>query len=442
MKSTPERRSALSASWGCDRAPTGRSRRTGRWIAPAAPRRDRPRLTLALGLALALAALFATGEASARIRNRHAPDSGRVVRKISISDRGIEIVRSSEDPDSLRPGRIRGTLGIGGKDHSIELDVDSLGFSRTTKIVGPGVVVDTDESGMVRMFSDAEVPRGERVEGDVVAIFGDVLIEGSVSGNAVAVFGSVRLAPGASVEGDAVAVGGGLDQPQGATVGGQSVSLGFLPLRWGVPALSFLLGLVLIAWLLSLILGWVLMLIFPTRMLRIATTASRRTGGSLLLGLLSAPLFVIAVVLLLVTVIGIPIAVMLPVAYLIAERAGQLALSYALGCRLMQRRLGEGSFMMPMLAGTSFVATFFMLGIVLGRPEGFLRTAALFFDLLGFLLVTGMSVIGVGAFLLSRAGARPREVEYRAVVGAASHGTAAGSTPPPTPLAPPSTPAV
>lgn len=363
-------------------------------------------------------------------------DSTGMVRRISISDQGIEIERDEPGtPIRKRGGGVR--ISVDGTPGDVVIAGDTVDIGGRT-VVGPGIVINGGESSMVRMFSDAEVHAGDRVDGDVVAIFGDVRVNGTVAGNAVAVFGSVRLAPGAKVEGDAVAVGGGLEQPPGAVVGGESVSLGFLPFHWGAPTAGMMLGLVFSLWLISLIFGWILMAVLPTRMLRIATTASQRTGGSLVLGLLSAPLFVIAFVLLLITVVGIPIAIVLPIFYIIAERVGQLALTYALGCRLLRRRMGEGGAFAPMLVGTSFVGMFFALGVILARSMGALRTVALFFDLLGFLLVIGLSVIGVGAFLLSRMGSRPREVEWPGMAHAPLAAGPVSAAPPPAPVAPPS----
>jgi len=56
------------------------------------------------------------------------------------------------------------------------------------------------------------------------------------------------------------------------------------------------------------------------------------------------------------------------------------------------------------------VAMFFVVGALVGTPQGvMMRSLGLFFTLLGLLLVTGLSILGIGAFLLSRAGGRPRE---------------------------------
>jgi hypothetical protein len=414
----------------------------------------------------AVASWFCNSAHAATSRHDRDRDSLRVTKKIVVSDDGIEIVGSGVQEQVVRNvvrnvkrnvdrGRVRVSVDpsddevdVDGGDGDTNADAgDTLEFKDGDVQIGPhGITVDADEdAGMVRMFSDAEVPPGERIEGDVVAVFGDVLVEGQVSGNVVAVFGSVRMEPGARIDGDAVAVGGALDQPPGAAVGGESVSLGFLPIHWGAPTVGMMIGVVFVGWIASLFSGWILMLLFPSRMVRTAMTASSRTGGSLVLGLVSGPLLIIAIVLLLVTVIGIPIAFLLPLVYLISLWAGQLALSYALGCRLMRRRLGEGATLPPLAAGTLFVAGFFVMGALLGTGEGFVRTIALFFHLLGFLLVMGLSVIGIGAFLLSRMGTRPREFDYAPLVGAAPAAgmgpslAAPGAEPPTAPLAPPAT---
>jgi hypothetical protein len=211
------------------------------------------------------------------------------------------------------------------------------------------------------------------------------------------------------VEGDAIAIGGVLDQPADARVSGQSVAIGLLSPGWGVPTLATLLAVVFLGWLVTLILGWLLALLFPERMRQIGSTASRHSAGSFFLGLLSAPLFVIALVLLFITVVGIPFALLLPFVYLLAVWAGQIAGSYVLGCKILRRRPGEGGLMGPILVGTFLVAVCFGLGAGFAVPEGLPRTLSLFFTLLGALLIVGFSIIGTGALILSRVGSRPAQ---------------------------------
>jgi len=361
-------------------------------------------LALALGLAPALA--FA------------ASDSGRVVRRVFIGPAGIQIERSGpgdstgreEKPDRARP---EGVLKVSRHGLTVETRESRGGESVVVGEGGSGhgtsIVLNTGDAGLVRLFADAHVPAGQTIPGDVVAVFGSADVEGTVEGDVVAVFGSVRLRPGANVEGDAVAIGGVLDQPSGAHVSGQSVALGIMSPGWGVPTLATLLTFVLLGWLATLFLGWLLALLFPERMLRIGGTASRHSAGSFFLGLLSAPLFVIALVLLFITVVGIPFALLLPFVYLLAIWAGQIAGSYVLGCKILRRRPGESGLMGPTLVGTLLVALFFVLGAALAVAEGLPRTLSLFFTLLGMLLIVGLSIIGTGALILSRVGSRPAQ---------------------------------
>jgi hypothetical protein len=361
-----------------------------------------------VALSLAIVGVWLAFPAAARTRHA-AAESTSTVKRITIDQDGIQIDRS-DSRSSRRAGRHHFLIRDDDPADEDSIGEDSPSVAPRVRISGPGLVVEGDESDLVRVFSDAVVPAGERIDGDVVAVFGSVTVDGQVSGNVVAVFGSVRLRHGAAVDGDAVAIGGGLEQAPGATVSGESVSLGFLPVPWGVPGLFALLVVVLVGWLITLLAGWLVTLIFPNRMLRVALTASRRVVGSFFLGILSGPLLVITIVLLLVTMIGIPIALVLPLFYLLIVWMGQLAAAYVLGARLLRRRPGDGGPMMPIFVGTLFVAAFFVLGAVLAGPEGASRTLALFFSLLGALLVIGLSAVGTGAVLLSRFGSRPRDM--------------------------------
>ena len=355
-----------------------------------------------------------------------ASDSGRVVRRVFIGPAGIQIERSGPGDSTgrvqqvVRP-RPEGVLKVGRHGLTVETrdraDDESVDVTAGDSGQGTSIVVNTGDAGLVRLFADAHVPAGRVIPGDVVAVFGSADVAGTVEGDVVAVFGSVQLRPGSNVEGDAIAIGGVLDQPPGAHVSGQSVAVGILSPGWGVPTVATLVTVVLLGWLATLFLGWLLALIFPERMLRIGSTASRHSAGSFFLGLVSAPLFVIALVLLFITVVGIPFALLLPFVYLLAIWAGQIAGSYVLGCKLLRRRPGEGGLMGPIIVGTLLVALFFVLGAGFAVAEGVPRTLSLFFTLLGLLLVVGLSIIGTGALILSRVGSRPAQTPAAPLAG-------------------------
>jgi hypothetical protein len=367
-------------------------------------------------------------------------DSTGEVRRISVSDRGIVIEREPGRATSGGAGHRRVHRGVSIRNGIVEIGGSASDSADTGSVevirIGHGIHVGTGDEDRVRMFSDVEVRPGEHVDGDVVALFGSVDVKGQVSGNVVAVFGSVKMTPGAIVDGDAVAVGGVLEQPQGAVVNGESVSLSFLPLAPTVPPVTALMLLVVAGWLASLVAGWILWLIFPGRMLRVAVSASRHTGWSVLLGLLLPPLAVVACVLLLVTIIGIPLAFLMPLFVLFVGWAGQIAAVYLLGCRLLRRPLGSPAFL-PIFVGSLLVAALLAMGGLMGGPQGALRTLALFFPILGGLLLIGLGVIGSGAVLYSGFGARPAEIrdpeQVATGAGTAPAAGLAAAAPPATP---------
>ena len=317
--------------------------------------------------------------------------------------------------------RLKGDLHIG--DRHIAVD-DSFNIRRHEATgsfsLGPGIHVETDDASIVRMFSDITVDSLEEVGGSVVSLFGNVIVNGRVTEDAVAVLGSVRLGPGAVVDGDAVAVGGALDQPTTAAVHGESVSLTFFPVLPGVPPLRALSLMLFALWVLAMVLGGVLAVIVPRRIERVAETITERTGWSLLLGFFLPPLAVIAAVLLAITVIGVPVALLMPVVYLIVLWAGLVASSYLIGSRFRGQAVGEGNLFVSVLLGSLVVAVLFGAGAMLAGPPSGLGTLGLLLPALGLLFATALAVVGSGAVLLSGFGAAPK----------ASAGTQATAAPP------------
>ena len=90
--------------------------------------------------------------------------------------------------------------------------------------------------------------------GDIVAIGGSIDVDGDVSGDAVAIFGSLRLNEDASVGGDAVTVGGRVLRHPNATVKGEISSRSGIPILIAIvvaPLLPLILIVALIVWLVN-----------------------------------------------------------------------------------------------------------------------------------------------------------------------------------------------
>lgn len=381
-------------------------------------------------LVLFVAGLLAAGAAAAKttttVSSTHRTRTvAGGVSKVSIGPGRVE-VQSAADPDSA--GGVNARIDSHGVTLSIE-ERDSSSRPRRVVVAGPLVSVDEDGQ-VVRLFSDVEVPAGQRVDGDVVTIFGSSKIDGHVTGNAVAVFGSVSLGEGAAVDGDMVAIFGSNHRVEGSTVGGETFDFGIAPLIPGLPPLPAILLMIGLFWVLSLVGGGIVALVMPARLVRITATASRRMGGSLMLGIAALPLVILAVILLCITVIGIPIAFLLPVGFGFVMWVGQFAGFYGLGLKLLRRRLGQGSVFAALAAGTLFVTAFFVVGALLAGAPGLSRTIALFLVAVGGLICTALQLIGSGAVFLSRFGTRPKVLEP-------AEDLAAAPIAPPQPSAPP-----
>jgi hypothetical protein len=368
---------------------------------------------LALGLALGLGLWVFAPDALAQ--SGSAVDSGSRVTRIRVSDRGIVV-----DGESVRD-----TVRYGGADWTDRAERRARREQMRERVrdrirdrVRAKVTADSGDfdihdggTGIVRIWSDAHVPVGEVVDGEVVAVFGSVTVEGTVTREVVAVLGSVYLKPGARVDGDVVSIGGTIEQGEGAMIKGESVQLGLSPITFGLPARGVILFAVAAGWLVSMFTGWIFALLFPAGMLRVATVVERRPAASFFLGMLSVPGFFLALILLCITVIGIPLAVLLPMIYMLVGYIGQLAATAVLGARVMRRSLSDG-LMTPLTVGTLFVAGLLGLGAMMLVGGGASQPVAFFLLLSGCLLVLGLGALGTGAALLSRFGTRPKDVVW------------------------------
>lgn len=88
--------------------------------------------------------------------------------------------------------------------------------------------------------------------GDAVAIFGNIVVDGTVSGDAVSVGGGIKLGEDASVGGDSVAIGQGVYRHPNAVVKGQVVSEAGPVIFLGliiIPLLPVIVVVALVVWL-------------------------------------------------------------------------------------------------------------------------------------------------------------------------------------------------
>jgi len=200
----------------------------------------------------------------------------------------------------------------------------------------PDVDLDSNDNNLVRFGEDIVIPADKVIDGDVVAIGGDVTVYGRVKGDCVSVGGTVNVKDKGVVEGDAVSMGGGVATSDSASVGGSNVSLGspwthshaFWPMvgLFGAVGTGIWLLHTLVRLALTVFLAWLALLLARERMVYAVDTMYARFGRSFLWGLagfagslVALPTAIvllilvgaIAIAILAITIIGIPVAIVL-----------------------------------------------------------------------------------------------------------------------------------
>jgi len=267
----------------------------------------------------------------------------------------------------------------------VDDDNERVAFGRPAKVL-PGETVDE----VVSFGEDVEV--AGHVTGDAVSFGGDVLVRstGRVDGDAVAFGGSVELEPNGVVAGDrvtmgmpSVSLGLGTDDDAPPTVGAMSPSTDGRSLLAGVYRRLVLL--------LSLAGAGVLVVgLFPRRIGRIANDLEEHPVRAAVVGALATGFLTVFGVLFLVLTLGLglPITLLLFALLGLSWLLGFVALCQAVGDRLPVESRPYGRWLA------------FLVGVVLLTFLGSLPWV-------GWLVVAGASLLGVGAAISSRFGGQP-----------------------------------
>ncbi len=280
-------------------------------------------------------------------------------------------------------------------------------------------------SAKVHIGSSIVVAEDEHVTDPVVAVGGSVTVLGRVDDDVVAVGGSVRLGPKARVRGEVTAVGGSVTQEKGAFIGGSVNEIRIGP-QFNLAPMHFFDGL----WLdgfevigdgfrlfgtvmrVSLLVLMVLLvaLVAARPVSRIADRAGREpwTSGftGLLAQLLFIPVLVISVVILAVSIIGIPLLLLVPfaiVAFLLAMLIGFAGVALRVGRWAVG---AERPIYLALSVGVIVVCAIALLLRVVQLLPLPLWPITWIFGLTAFLIEYLAWTVGLGAALLTRFGTR------------------------------------
>ena len=172
-------------------------------------------------------------------------------------------------------------------------------------VVVGDVLVDRGETTKDVVVADGNVTVRGTVDGDLVVADGDVAVRGNVTGNVVTFAGTATLGRRAHVDGDVLYGDKKPNVAPGAQVGGEIKKVKGEDISGGALALQF--GIWLAVTISVLILGLILLALFPKAADAVARTAKARTGRAALIGLLTFFLIPIVGVIALITIVGLPL---------------------------------------------------------------------------------------------------------------------------------------
>jgi hypothetical protein len=283
----------------------------------------------------------------------------------------------------------------------------------------------------IRFGGSVTVDEDETVRGDVVAIGGSAHIFGDVRGSVVAIGGAVELGPKSIVRGDVSAVGGPLRRDPASRVDGEIHEIGLGGMDAGDWRFSFpSLGALWWGWTLSAfyslvasivrvavlcLLAALVMLVGRDYVDRVSAQAAAEPFKSGAVGFLAqiffVPTLVITILLLVVTIIGIPLLVLIPFAILglgIFALVGFTAVAYHLG-QIACPKLGwpEAGPFGRMVVGILLVVSPVLIARLIGLAGGVLYPMTMGLGLIGLLIEYVAWTVGFGAVALSRFGKAP-----------------------------------
>lgn len=364
--------------------------------------------------------------------------------EIRIDQDGIHI--RTEEGKEFEVGEKETEEGIiiddeGIKIGDLKIDLKELEKLEIPRIEIPPVErtkkVYTINHDIVKTGRDIVVEEYEEVEGDVVAIGGDVTVKGIVTGNVIAIGGDVFVASTGVVEGDAVSVGGEVEKETGAVIRGERVGVSFFPKKFfrPFPPVGFLLGFPsthiigpppffggfgglalfarIIKILLFLFLGIIVISIVPKNVTKIKDKIRQDFLKSALVGFAAQILILPIFILLIVTIIGIPVALLVePLLILAALILGYAGVSYFIGEKLREgTSLKPDTPMMTLVIGILVLEAVLLLARVVGIFGDFLFAFSWILTFIGWIIWYVAVTVGFGACILTRLGTRPKEVK-------------------------------
>jgi len=351
-------------------------------------------------------------------------ESGGVVREVATEDVVEEDAEDGVDEE------------MAGNEERHSRDRDHRKYRDSQIVVGNSLTVEEDEVADEAVVFGGSLYVLGKVAGDAAAIGGSVIISGEVTGDVAAVGGDLTVESGGEILGDAVSVGGEVDIDDDARVRGQIIEVPFGPnLRfgawpgaifkgrhwWGDPEEMFHLspwnvatkfmwktfGLIVLGLLACLVL-----LVARQPLERVQQKAAMEPWKSGLVGLLTqilfGPLLLLVILILCISIIGIPLLLLVPffvLALVLVAFLGYCGVALGIG-RFLQSRFGwqlDNPYFV-LLLGVLAIQIWCFISDLLDFGWGPLWFFAVMFGIFGVLVKSVAWTVGLGAGVLTRFG--------------------------------------
>lgn len=247
---------------------------------------------------------------------------------------------------------------------------------------------------IAKIGADAVIEEGTTV-GDVAVIFGDLIVNGTISEDAAVIGGNLKVGPTGKILGDSAVIFGRIIKSPGAEINNNVVEI---PLcgktclhNWEFPILSlFAMGILGLAMLVGFFVVFLLIsLVFTDRVGRSSFYIQTFPWKSLLYGFASSILIVPAILLLVVSIIGIPVIPLFIIVLLAASFFGYATMCQLVGLKFFKAIKKSGRHMF-----WEVIVGFVIIGIVVMIP------------FVGWIAKTLVWMTGLGATVATRFGGR------------------------------------
>ncbi|WP_366924667.1 polymer-forming cytoskeletal protein [Metallumcola ferriviriculae] len=271
------------------------------------------------------------------------------------------------------------------------VDADNL-----SAIIGNAVVDVDDGNSIVKIMGNIHIPQERVVKGDVVAVMGNIDVDGRVDGDVVAVMGNIAL--NNVVNGDVVSVLGSITKGPNAQINGETIETnspgtfnfvsqaGLSNLNIGLRGLRFdwsfkIFNAVILFALASLVLA-----LMPNHIKTMAVELGTDPFRKLMIGLLALVLMPVLVLVTALSLIGLPLVPVIILVFIGTKFIGYVAVALFIGHRARQTASLNINIFLELLVGvlllwliklvpflgllTSLIVTLFALGLTIDTKFG------------------------------------------------------------------------